>query len=130
MCVLEMEETQGPGNRHLQGEIWAPTHLLQNAGGTSPSWFAQDCHGIMGFPDGSVVKNPPAYIVLHLPSPLYCSFTDFAFSYFFLNNLFRLHWVSVAVCGLSLVAVSKGYSRVAVHRILTEVVSLVEQHGL
>ena len=106
------------------------SHHLQNARGTSPSWFAQDCHGIMGFPDGSVVKNPPAYIVLHLPSPLYCSFTDFAFSYFFLNNLFRLHWVSGAVCGLSLVAVSRGYSRVAVHRILTEVVSLVEQHGL
>ena len=34
--------------------------------GTSLSWFAQDCHGIMGFPDGSVVKNPPAYIMLYL----------------------------------------------------------------
>ena len=34
------------------------------------------------------------------------------------------------MCGLSLVVVSRGYSRVAVHRILTEVVSLVEQHGL
>ena len=34
--------------------------------GTSLSWFAQDCQGIMGFSDGSVVKNPPAYIVLYI----------------------------------------------------------------
>ena len=33
VCVLEMEETQGPGNCHLQGETWAPIHLLQNAQG-------------------------------------------------------------------------------------------------
>ena len=43
--------------------------------------------------------------------------------------LFLLHWVLVAVCRLSLVAVSRGYSLVAVHRLLIVVASLVAEHG-
>ena len=40
-----------------------------------------------------------------------------------------LHWVFVAVHGLSLVAVSRGYS-VAVHGLLIVVASLVAEHRL
>ena len=39
-----------------------------------------------------------------------------------------LHWVSIATCGLSLVAVSGGYSLVVVHRLLISVASLVLEH--
>ena len=55
---------------------------------------------------------------------------------FFLSILLKhlficlwLHWVFIAVRGLSLVVVSRGYSLVAVHGLLIVVVSLVE-HGL
>ena len=41
-----------------------------------------------------------------------------------------LCWVFVAAHGLSLVAASMGYSLVVVHGFLTEVASLVEEHGL
>ena len=127
MCVC-WKKLKDQGTTTCKERPGLPFTFCRMPRGTSLSWFAQDCHGLIGFPDGSVV-NPPAYIVLDLSSLLYCSFTDFAFSYFFLNNLFRLHWVLVAVCGLSLVAVSRGCSPAAVHRILPEVVSLVEQHG-
>ena len=43
---------------------------------------------------------------------------------------FWLHWVFVAVRGLSLVAMSGGYSFLAVRRLLVAVASLVEEHGL
>ena len=43
--------------------------------------------------------------------------------------IFCLHYGCVAVVGLSLVAVSRGYSLVAVHGFRTVVASLVE-HGL
>ena len=43
-------------------------------------------------------------------------------------SYFWLRWVFVAACELSLVAVSEGYSLVAVHALLTEVASLVEEH--
>ena len=36
-----------------------------------------------------------------------------------------LHWVFIAACGLSLVAISESYSRVAVHRLLIAVASLL-----
>ena len=52
---------------------------------------------------------------------------------FFLNYLFIylwLFWVFVAVCGLSLVAVSGGYSLVVVHGFLIEAASLVAEHRL
>ena len=53
--------------------------------------------------------------------------------FFFLINLFIyfwLLWVFVAVRGLSLVAVSGGYSFIVVHRLLIAVSSLVAEHGL
>ena len=40
--------------------------------------------------------------------------------------LLQLHWVFFAVHGFLLVAESGGYSLVEVHRLLTEVTSLVE----
>ena len=43
---------------------------------------------------------------------------------------FWLHWVFVVVRGLSLVAVSGGYSFVAVHGLLIAVASFVAEHGL
>ena len=43
---------------------------------------------------------------------------------------FWLHWIFVAACGLSLVAVSGGYSLVAVLGLLIAVASLVVEHGL
>ena len=36
---------------------------------------------------------------------------------------FWLHWALIAVCGLSLVAVSRGYSLIALHGLLTAVAS-------
>ena len=42
----------------------------------------------------------------------------------------RLCWVFVAVCGLSLVDASGGYSSVVVHGLLIVVASLIEEHGL
>ena len=53
--------------------------------------------------------------------------------FFFLINLFIylwLPWVFVAVRGLSLVAVSGGYSVVAVCGLLIDVASLVAEHRL
>ena len=43
---------------------------------------------------------------------------------------FWLHWVLVAVFGLSLVVASRGYSLLAVLGLLTAVASLVAAHGL
>ena len=43
---------------------------------------------------------------------------------------FWLHWVFIAVRGLSLVVVSGGLLFVAVHRLLIAVASLVAEHGL
>ena len=43
---------------------------------------------------------------------------------------FWLHWVFVAVCGLSLVAMSGGYSLVAMLGLLIAVASLFAEHGL
>ena len=49
--------------------------------------------------------------------------------FFFLFVYFWLRWVFVAVCGLPLLVASGGYSLV-VRGLLTEVVSLVAEHGL
>ena len=46
------------------------------------------------------------------------------------KKLFRLCWFFVAILSFSLVAGSKGYSLVAVCRLLIAVASLVEEHGL
>ena len=46
----------------------------------------------------------------------------------FIFNLFWLHWVSIAVLRLSLVAVNGGFSLVS--WLLTEAASLVVEHGL
>ena len=43
---------------------------------------------------------------------------------------FWMHWVLVAVCGLSLVAAGGGCSRVAVCVLLIAVASLVPEHGV
>ena len=43
---------------------------------------------------------------------------------------FRLHWVLVAVFGLSPVVASRGYSLLAVLGLLTAVASLVAEHRL
>ena len=44
--------------------------------------------------------------------------------------MFWLCWVFIAVCGLSLVVASRGYSLVAARKLLTAVVSLVAENGL
>ena len=54
---------------------------------------------------------------------LYLSLFVLIFSYF------RLCWVLVAVYELSLVAVSRGYSQVAVYGLLIAGASLVAEHG-
>ena len=43
---------------------------------------------------------------------------------------FQLCWVSDAAHGLSLVAVSRGYSLAVVHGLLIVVASLIEEHRL
>ena len=49
---------------------------------------------------------------------------------FILFVCFCLHWVFFAECRLSLVAVSRGYAPVALHRLLTVGASLVVKHRL
>ena len=44
--------------------------------------------------------------------------------------IFWLWWVFVAARGLSLVAESRAYSAVVVHRLSIELASLVAEHGL
>ena len=46
------------------------------------------------------------------------------------NFFFLLHWVFVAMSGLSLVEASEGFSLVAVRRLLTVVAYLVAEHRL
>ena len=50
-----------------------------------------------------------------------------SFTYLF---IFRLGWVFIAACGLSLVATSGGCSPFVVHGLLIAVASLVEEHRL
>ena len=46
------------------------------------------------------------------------------------SNPFFLCWVFIAACGLSLVSESRGYSLVAVHRLLILAASLIAEHRL
>ena len=57
----------------------------------------------------------------HTPEP------NFEFSF---RCCFLLHWIFVAVCGLSVAAVGRDYSPAAVRGLLTAVASLVAEHGL
>ena len=54
--------------------------------------------------------------------------------HFFFKNILKMYswlcWVFVAALGLSLAAVSRGDSLVAVYRLLTAVASLVAEHEL
>ena len=54
----------------------------------------------------------------------------FCFLQIYLFMYFWLHWVLVAVFGLSLVVASRGYSLLAVLGLLTAVASLVAEHRL
>ena len=49
---------------------------------------------------------------------------------YFLKNFVLAGLVFVAVCAVSLVAASRGYCLVVVHRLLIAVSSLVAEHGL
>ena len=49
-------------------------------------------------------------------------------SFFFF--FFWLFWIFVAASGLSIVTVKRGYSLVAVHRLLIAVASLAAEHRL
>ena len=44
--------------------------------------------------------------------------------------IYWLYWVFLCCAGFSLVEASRGYSLVAMHRLLIEVASLVEEHRL
>ena len=53
--------------------------------------------------------------------------------FFFFKELFIyfwLHWVCVAACGLCLVDASRGYSLVAMHRLLVAMASFIVEHKL
>ena len=58
---------------------------------------------------------------------LYFSVFFFLIYFFF---FFWLHWVFIALCGLSLVAECRGYSVVAARRLLTVVASLIAERRL
>ena len=60
-----------------------------------------------------------------MPASILCCDIELSYVLFYLFIYFRLHWVFVAVCGLSLVAVSRNYSSV-VRRLLILVASLLE----
>ena len=72
-----------------------------------------------------------SHLVIWKPSchspELLGSFLSF---YFFSIYYFWLPWVFVAMCGLSLVVASGGYSLDAGHRLLTAMASLVAERGL
>ena len=67
---------------------------------------------------------------------VFCTFCFYFFClvYVFLVNVlfiyFLLHWIFVAAHNISLVAVSGGYSLIALYRLLIAVVSLVVEHRL
>ena len=69
--------------------------------------------------------SPQGHKELDKTEPL--SMTSFTYLFIF---IFWLCWILVAVCGLSLVAQSKGCSLVVVHGHLIAVASLVAQHRL
>ena len=59
------------------------------------------------------------------------SMSFFVTCFFFVYFYFLLHWVFVAVCRLSLVAVSRGLLLfIVMGRLLIAVVSLAEEHRL
>ena len=71
--------------------------------------------------------NLPLMILSHTHSslsPSTSTFTVYLFVYFWSR------WVFVAVCGLLLVAMSRGYSVVAACRLLIAVASLIAEHRL
>ena len=65
-----------------------------------------------------------------VPNPPCCSFFFLYINVSISFIYIWLRWVFVAARGLSLVAVSGGYSFLAVHRLLIAVASLVAEHGL
>ena len=54
----------------------------------------------------------------------------FIYQQIFFKIYFWLHWVFVAACRLSLVALGRGYSLVVGQGLLIAVASLVSGHGL
>ena len=68
----------------------------------------------------------PGPLTVKAPRPTYWATSEFLHFFFFL--MFWLHWVFIAVRGLSVVAASEGYSRVAVQGLLTAAASLVAEH--
>ena len=69
-------------------------------------------------------------LCLHVISKTLDCFSFFSILFMCLLIYFCLHWVFVAVSSLSLVAASRGYSLVAVCRLLIVVASLVVEHRL
>ena len=57
-------------------------------------------------------------------------FKNYSFFLLCVRVFIWLLWVFVAMCGLSLVVASGGYSLDAVHRLLIAMASLVAEHGL
>ena len=96
---------------HWVSDTIQPSHLLP-----SPFSFASV------FPSIS-------YISTYIHS-LFLNFGLFFVFKIYLCICFWVHWVFVAVQGLSLVAASGGYSLVDMHRLLTVVASLVVEHEL
>ena len=78
---------------------------------------------------GCQAGENPLYNLLYLESNCLLHIHTQHFSFFFFFN-FWLCWVFVAVHGLSLVAESRGYSLVAVHRLLIAVTSVAAEHRL
>ena len=57
-------------------------------------------------------------------------YTFFQILFHYRYSFFRLHWVFITVCRLSVVAASRGYSLVVVCRLLILGASLVAEHGV
>ena len=84
-----------------------------------------DCPVCLGCQAG----ENPLYNLLYLESNCLLHIHTQHFSFFFFFN-FWLCWVFVAVHGLSVVAEIRGYSLVAVHRLLIAVTSVAAEHRL
>ena len=99
-----------------------------------PAWEIHGQRNLAGYSPQGRKESDPTEATQHSFSThniLLYVYTTFSLSiHQFLSIYSWLHWVFVAVCRLSLVAASGGYSLVAVCGLLTVVVSLVEEHRL
>ena len=89
----------------------------------NPKSLSPSSHGIL------LSMCLPPHLLLCMTIYLFL-FLKKIYFYSFMFNYFWLHWVFIALHGLSLVAVSRGYSLFPVYGFLFSMASLVAEHRL